>query len=624
MKDVNTKNYETNHFWGGSRSEEKEPQIRTELEPELDRNKKVDAHVTSNTNTNVNSNFKQNINSNVNPSIDSNYGCLDPMQQLVYDVTDGNIIAELHHVYTIDGFELNLYRMVRNKNKNNNSNSNHIEEDYENTRGNKEVFCLNHGLFESCINFAAKGYNSLAFEIFMNGHDVWLCNNRGNNFTRYVGRKVAWRKLLERYDLQELEKDLGFCTPPNMMTSSKLGSLKPELEETMKKRKGNQCTCEQNNLKEKTKYCSNVMCWSSPISEETQIDESIETTSEGGWNYLKLFSFLNRKSETLNETVEELELKSEPESTIRKEAVVPFLHYFISLHNERKTKIKEKEEIIDPIKKKSIKENTKMIRSASSTGYNYLEDQEEEENEEASDWTFEDMSTKDLPVIIKYIKSETKKDKIVFIGFSQGSIQLLISSCLNEFVSKSIKQCYLISLPIILRNKYELLQSMKLLIRFSKCSDLLLKGKLLAQRFLPDKICELVIANTAHTLTHKYLKYYNENIDNHYKKVYFYHTPNGNTSAANLNKWIEGLNNIPVTNIIEENIHRCSFPKTLIYGSKDTIVDPESSIQYMNKIFKTKLKIILHNNWSHLDPVWSDNNRIVSSYILNDMKNEST
>ncbi|CRG96315.1 steryl ester hydrolase, putative [Plasmodium gallinaceum] len=634
----------------------------------------------------------------------------DSMERLMYDLTKGKIKAEKHYVYTIDGYRLNIYRIVSAKK----SICNHDE------IKKKEVFCLNHGLFESSINYTCKGYNSLAFQIFANNYDVWICNNRGNSFTKYVGKNIALKKLFKKYSSEDL-KDLGFnlsnYIPKNMNKEMenkrkkkkkknekyeennnnsynenysfiynnesilndkiydpiKKKKVKNGLIEHFKnsikniKRNNSECihklsTIENNeevhndnyrdnenklfhNLKKSNSYCYFTKCNSKNVSSDSHYNKN--NYSKNYFKFNSLCSYLPRfRNYNIHKNNEETEEDKSffrcqtnntyiHESNIRYDFIrndlnsststFPFdnsLYYnktsysakYLKNHeNEKKEEEEDEEDEEDEEKDEEDEED-----EDNSDNNNVIDD--EISNEEKHNWTFEDMSTKDLPSIIKYIKNETKKDKIIFVGFSQGSIQLLISSCLNDYVNNSIKRCYLMSLPIILRSKYDLLKSMKLLLLLSKCSNAFLKGKTFIQNILPYKISAYLISNAAHIITHKLLKYYNENIDSKDKKIYFLHTPSGDTSKANLNKWIKSFNSYPVTDIIEKYSYKCFYPITLIYGNEDTIVDTKKSINYMNKIYKNNLKIITNDKWSHLDPLWSDNKKIVISCILKDLE----
>ncbi|CRH00136.1 steryl ester hydrolase, putative [Plasmodium relictum] len=648
---------------------------------------------------------------------------LDSMEKLLYDLTQGKIKAEKHYVYTLDGYRLNIYRIVHS-----NKNIYHKEKNKK-----KEVFCLNHGLFESSINYTCKGYNSLAFQIFANNYDVWICNNRGNSFTKYVGKKNALKKLFKKYSSEDL-KDLGFnfssyvsknvnkemrnktkktkkndeenynkeysehssFSNENILNNKIYGPIqkkkkvKNKLIEHSKyptknmKRNNSECihelstfeidekVCDKNyydgeselshNLKKSNSYCNYFTKYNSKSTNNySDSDNKRNRLSKKYFKFNSLLNFIpgfkdNNNNDINNRQGEETKSLSRSQTNntfvngsskkynfigsdlTSSSSTFPFdssLNFNKTFYNSKNLKGYENEINFISTKEqyKATENYINFLNEKKLEEYDKEEVEEEEEEEEDDDlnedeisnqekfkWTFEDMSTKDLPSIIKYIKNETKKDKIIFVGFSQGSIQLLISSCLNEYVNNSIKRCYLMSLPIILRSKYDLLKSMKLLLLLSKCLNAFLRGKKFIQNILPYKISAYLISSAAHIITHNLLKYYNENIDSKDKKIFFLHTPNGGTSKANLNKWIESFNSYPVTDIIEKYSHKCLYPITLIYGNEDTIVDTQKSINYMKKIYKNNLKIISISKWSHLDPLWSDNKKMVISYILKDLQ----
>ncbi|CDO65070.1 steryl ester hydrolase, putative [Plasmodium reichenowi] len=610
---------------------------------------------------------------------------LDQMEKLLLDLTQGKYKAEKHYVYTVDGYRLNLYRIVNN-NRENIINDKVLQKERINEQvleeDKKEVFCLNHGLFESSINYTCKGYNSLTFQIFSNNHDVWISNNRGNNFTQYVGKDIAINKLRENYTEEDL-RDLGL--------NIKSDQIEKEMRKKKKKRKkkdNNINQCDNKNMYHfkilhklffqtikyiypkknnftyymknflMSKYLCNYYMNSSNKNCFNHYDgENIDLHKK------KKIIIINKKKKINNKKKKNNNNNNNNNNNshliFRPLANNNFFNICVRNINEKKkgniyfkaTQEREDANIkrggtldCDKIKEKESSEyfgHKNKLKDKSSNlidncdnkinKYDYNDDDNDDNDDDNDDnddndddndveYTFEDMSTKDLPCIIKYIKNKTKKDKIIYVGFSQGSIQLLISSCLNEYVRKSIKRCYLMSLPIILRNKYNLEIPMKFLLYISKYYSFVFKGKSFFQHMIPYHISTFIISNLAHIIAHHVFKYYNENIKPEEKKLFFYHTPNGSTSKANLTRWAKAFNTCPVTDVLEKYPHECPFPITLIYGNKDTIIHVDKSIKYMNKIFDGKyLKIITVPNWAHLDPLWSDNHGIVISCILKDI-----
>lgn len=242
---------------------------------------------------------------------------------------------------------------------------------------------------------------------------------------------------------------------------------------------------------------------------------------------------------------------------------------------------------------------------------------------ETDTWTFEDMGKNDIPAIIKYIKTKTKQDKIMYIGLSQGSISLLIGGCLNHYVNKSIERCYLMSLPIILWKKSEIFFALKGFIFISKHFKHVLKFRNYAIKHIPKKFVKRLITNLSHFLTSNILKLVQNDIYN--KEIIYLNTPSGSNSTANVHKWLSSFDKTPVTDIFEKNSKNCTFPICLIYGDKDCLVDSNASIEYMQKIFKdNELQIIKKNEWSHLDPMVSDNEDIIFSHIMKDIKKKKS
>lgn len=96
---------------------------------------------------------------------------------------------EIHHVTTEDGHILTVFRMPNNKRKN-------------------PIF-LQHGLITTSANWISLGDDSLAFQLFDNGYDVWLGNYRGNHYSpdhvRYsINDKEFWNHCLDEISLFDI------------------------------------------------------------------------------------------------------------------------------------------------------------------------------------------------------------------------------------------------------------------------------------------------------------------------------------------------------------------------------------------------------------------------------------
>ena len=92
------------------------------------------------------------------------------MKQLVIN-QGGNFTISSHAVKTIDGYLLKMFRIypvflnIRDLNS-------------------RPIVLLMHDYLSSSEAFVNNGNNSLAFQMALDGYDVWLGNNRGNIYSQ--------------------------------------------------------------------------------------------------------------------------------------------------------------------------------------------------------------------------------------------------------------------------------------------------------------------------------------------------------------------------------------------------------------------------------------------------------
>ncbi|CXI42916.1 steryl ester hydrolase, putative [Plasmodium berghei] len=530
---------------------------------------------------------------------------LDDMEKIVHDITDGDFKAEKHHVYTIDGYKLNLYHIT-------DSDKNYTPLKKKSLK--KGVFCIGHGLMESSINAISGGYDSLPFKLLLKNYDIWLCNNRGNYLTEYVGKKYAMKKNLERYTIEDL-RDIGFdeSTYSKNLEYDKIDSKKKKkkfLEKLCNKQDKNKDESKPNPMKRKF-YIKNNSCLNKKEMNNTNLQKKAIKNNHSDYNKNGIDSKVDMTSKS-------------------------------QINNDKKSNDNVQENINDVEIKylKSMLPNSKLFTSEdinvkkiyelvgiTENDLKYLDDMKKEDIEknikEIDKWTFEDLGKNDIPAIIKYIKSKTKQDKIMYIGLSQGSISLLIGGCLNPYVNNSIDRCYLMSLPIILWKKSEIFFALKGFILASKHFKKIIKLRNYAMKYIPQKLMKYLIINLSHFLTSNILKFVRNDICN--KDIIYLNTPSGSNSTANIHKWLSSFDKGPVTDIFEKNSKNCTFPICLIYGDRDCLVDSNASIEYMQKLFKdNEMQIIKKNEWSHLDPMIADDEDIVFSHIMKDIKKDKS
>jgi len=102
---------------------------------------------------------------------------MDSFQKIFNELFDDSIFkATSHKIYTNDSFELTLHHCKLINNNNNEC---------------KGIILLQHPLWFSSLHFILKGKESIVYKLLINGYDVWLGNNRGNEFTKqYNNNKI--------------------------------------------------------------------------------------------------------------------------------------------------------------------------------------------------------------------------------------------------------------------------------------------------------------------------------------------------------------------------------------------------------------------------------------------------
>lgn len=63
------------------------------------------------------------------------------------------------------------------------------------------------------------------------------------------------------------------------------------------------------------------------------------------------------------------------------------------------------------------------------------------------DWTWSEMGVYDTPANISYVKEQTKKDKIQYLGYSQGTVQMFygLAHLEEDFFKDNVIKCTMIA-----------------------------------------------------------------------------------------------------------------------------------------------------------------------------------
>jgi pimeloyl-ACP methyl ester carboxylesterase len=259
-------------------------------------------------------------------------------------------------------------------------------------------------------------------------------------------------------------------------------------------------------------------------------------------------------------------------------------------------------------------------------------------------WNFsiDDHAMFDVPAIINYILNVTQKEKLAYIGHSQGTtIAFASTNLVPEIVNK-------ISLFIGLAPVFivKTITSITMRILADIYADKIIYDLVGIGEFLPSsQFIKFIGKNSCSISPHgcdlflEIICGYSRNINETRIDIYVLQTPAG-TSTKNIVQWAQNIRNDKTSFIMYDygnneinqmhygknrppvyNISDFTIPSAIFYGSNDELADL-NDIEYLannlpNLIFKKKIE-----NFSHLDFTWGKNaNEFVYLDIIKILQN---
>eukprot|EP00922_Rhytidocystis_sp_ex-Travisia-forbesii_P060442 GHVS01089588.1.p1 GENE.GHVS01089588.1~~GHVS01089588.1.p1 ORF type:complete len:870 (+),score=95.61 GHVS01089588.1:228-2837(+) len=457
------------------------------------------------------------------------------------------------------------------------------------TRRKNKVF-LQHGMLESSTNWICLGERSIAFQLARAGYDVWLGNNRGNGYAKYVGHpptvSAGRRSGVETGGAEAQTahgggEAFGLSTsrlPPTPSDSPPLSSREDVMEGRSALAKGgvNHAQVEGgldfSALFFGLRDIISAMCETArnrlaglveglvAVPRESFVSSSNCSTKLSKSNFGYLYSAMGFHS---------------TKDSVGRGVVGALRVLYLSLYHMRSVffGIGSYMSCAVECKNTVMAEGQRRTR-ASGRGGGYPasvsggkcfdqrmavlsatgggDECRRVALNDPEDWSFEDMARFDLPAMLRYVLAyDTKRfsarqcihcgseGKIACIGQSQGAAQLLVGLALDPGLCSFVSGLFLLSPPVVLNKPEEAYTpSVKILMYFGQCCP---KEALAAIRFLEWVIPAALLSSLADTVASKQMRFYTSEVRDEDRRIIFKTTPSGGTSTKNLKHWLQLL-----------------------------------------------------------------------------------
>lgn len=243
-------------------------------------------------------------------------------------------------------------------------------------------------------------------------------------------------------------------------------------------------------------------------------------------------------------------------------------------------------------------------------------------------WSFDEMGAFDLPALVDTVREISGKDKISYVGHSQGSMQAFIGFSTNPVLASKVKRFYALA-PVadVYHSKSPLID---IIAPFGKAILSVLSvfdhGEFIPSKSLFNYLDPLFCKNFGYAceLAITSLTGPNMDLDKDRLPLYVTVSPAG-TSDQNMAHFVQDKNHRGFRRYKGDayNLTKITVPTILVSGTLDVLADSKDVNWIVSQLpDETLHEFNVVDSYAHLDFTWGShaNERVYTPYIINDMK----